>query len=232
MDTASETFNPSGGEVAVAQDSFNLEADRARSSYDRPHRITGNFVYEIPLYKDQRGVIGHLLGGWQVNSFFTIQSGAPFTVLLGSDPALALNGISGLIGTAIRPDYNPNFSGNLSGVSIEELRSMCGAPILAPAAAVNYCPNVFSVFTSPQRVGNVGRNTLRADGIENIDFGIIKNTRISENVRFQLRADIFNALNHRNFGIPTATINSNAFLNQWATNGGNRRIILGARLVF
>ncbi len=227
IDTASETFNPSGGEVAVAQDSFNIGADRARSSYDRPHRITGNFVYEFPWYKEQRGFVGRVLGGWQVNSFFTIQSGAPFTVLMGSDPTAVLSGISGLIGTSIRPDFNPNFTGSLSGISIEELRSMCGTPITG-----NFCPNVFRVFTSPQRVGNVGRNTLRADGIENIDFGIIKNTRISENVRFQFRADMFNVLNHRNFGIPTATLNSNAFLNQWATNGGNRRIIVGGRLVF
>ena len=72
-----------------------------------------------------------------------------------------------------------------------------------------------------------------ADGIRLVDFGIIKNTRITENVRFQLRADMFNSFNSRNFGIPNVSINSVAnFLNQWATNGGNRRIILGARLVF
>jgi len=227
IDTASEIFNPSGGEVAVAQDSFDLEAERARSSYDRPHRLTGNIVYEFPWYREQHGILGRVLGGWQVNSFFTLQSGAPFTVLMGSDPALALNGISGLIGTSIRPDYNPNFTGSTAGLSIPEIRALCGTPVTG-----NSCPNIFRVFTAPQRVGNVGRNTLRADGIENLDFGIIKNTRISERVRFQLRADMFNAFNHRNFGIPTATLNSAAFLNQWATNGGNRRIILGARLVF
>ncbi len=77
------------------------------------------------------------------------------------------------------------------------------------------------------------RLRLRADGIRLVDFGIIKNTRITENVRFQLRADMFNSFNSRNFGIPNVSINSVAnFLNQWATNGGNRRIILGARLVF
>ena len=233
MDTASETFNPSGGEVAVAQDSFNIAAERARSSYDRPHRLTGNFVFELPWYRDQRGAVGHLLGGWQLNSFFTIQSGAPFTVLMGSDPAGVLSGISGLIGTAIRPNYNPNNSTSLIGLSIPEIRSMCGTPITTPSSAVNYCPNLFSVFTATTgRTGNVGRNTLRADGIENVDFGIMKNTRITESVRLQIRADMFNVLNHRNFGIPTATLNSSAFLNQWATNGGNRRIILGARLVF
>ena len=44
IDSASEVFNPSSGEVAVSHDSFNRAADRGRSTYDRPHRLTGNFV--------------------------------------------------------------------------------------------------------------------------------------------------------------------------------------------
>lgn len=226
IDTASEIFNPSTGEVAVAQDSFNIKADRGRSSYDRPHRLTGNFVYELPFYREQRGFVGRVLGGWQVNSFFTFQSGAPFTVFNGADPAGALNGISALVGTAIRPNYASSV--NISGMTIRELRAACGTPITG-----NACPNLFTAITAAQRVGNVGRNTLRADGIESIDFGINKNTRITERVRFQIRADMFNAINHRNFGIPNAAINAGAnFLNQWATPAGNRRIVIGGRLVF
>lgn len=223
MDTASENFNPSTGEIAVAQDSFNLAGDRARSSYDRPHRLTGNFVYELPFYRDQRGFLGHVLGGWQVNSFFTVQSGAPFTVLNGADPANALSGISGLVGNAIRANYAPGV--DLHGMSAADVRAMC--------TSVSNCSNLFTAVTRTERIGNIGRNTLRADGIENIDFGIIKNTRITETIRFQLRADMFNVLNHRNFGVPNSAINAGAnFLNQWATNGGNRRIIVGGRLVF
>ncbi len=226
IDTASEIFNPSTGEVAVAQDSFNRAADRARSSYDRPHRFTGNFVYQLPFYKSQNGFIGRVLGGWQLNSFFTFQSGAPFTVLNGSDPAGALSGISGLVGNAIRPNLVSTV--NISSMTIPQILAQCGGRITG-----NACPNLFSPITAAQRVGNAGRNILRADDIELIDFGIIKNTRITESVRFQIRVDMFNAINHRNFGIPNAAINAGAnFLNQWATNGGNRRIILGGRLVF
>ena len=228
IDTASELFNPSGGEVAVAQNSFDLEADRARSTYDRPLRLSGNFVYELPWYQDQRGFIGHALGGWQINSFFTFQSGAPFTPLNGADPTGALNGIDGLVGNAIRA----NVIAPLPTTSAEELFNLirgqgqqffrplqCSGSLTAPA-------------TTCERFGNAGRNILRADGIGNLDLGIIKNTRLAENVRLQFRADMFNATNTRNFGIPTAAISSGAFLNQWTTNGGNRRIILGARLVF
>jgi hypothetical protein len=92
---------------------------------------------------------------------------------------------------------------------------------------------LFSVLAPGQRVGNAGRNILRSDGIKLVDFGVIKNTRISETVRFQLRADIFNSLNERNYGIPLSALNSGAnFLNEGSTDGGNRRIIIGARLVF
>lgn len=230
IDTASETFNPSNAEVAVAQDSFDLENDRARSSFDRPHRLAGNFVYELPFFQQQQGFVGRLLGGFQVNSFFAVQSGAPFTVLNGSDPAGALNGIDGLVGNAIRPNLASNT--NLSSLTIPEILARCGAPITAPSFATNACPALFSRVQPGQRVGNAGRNILRAERFVNVDFGIIKNTRIAENVRFQLRADMFNVFNERNFGVPEGRISAPNFLNQWATNGGNRRIILGARLVF
>lgn len=225
IDTASEVFNPSNAEVAIPQDSFNWNADRARSSYDRPHRFTGNFVYELPFFREQNGFVGRALGGFQFNSFIQLQSGAPFTVLLGDDPTGALSGIDALVGNAIRPNLASN--ANLSQMSLPEIRRMCGSPI-----AQNVCPNLFSRLAPGQRVGNAGRNIIRADSIRLIDFGIIKNTQITENVRFQLRADMFNVFNERNFGVPEGRINAPNFLNQWATNGGNRRVVLGARLVF
>jgi hypothetical protein len=225
IDTASEIFNPSGAEVAVAQDSRNLNADRARSSYDRPHRLTGNFVYQLPFFKSQKDFVGKLLGGWQVNSFFSFQSGAPFTVLNGGDPGLALNGIDGLVGNAIRP--NVIGGTDLSSMTIADILRACGTPVVG-----NRCPNLFSITTATQRVGNAGRNILRGDRFTNIDFGIIKNTQINERLRFQFRMDMYNATNSRNFGIPEGRVNASGFLNQWGTNGGNRRINFGARLVF
>jgi hypothetical protein len=83
------------------------------------------------------------------------------------------------------------------------------------------------------RVGTAGRNILRADGINNIDFGILKNTRINETQRIQLRADFFNFTNTRDFGTPNSTVTAGSgFLNQWGTDGGNRRIVVGVRYIF
>ena len=217
IDTMSEIFNVSSGEIAVAQDSYNRRADRARSSFDRPHRIAGNFVYELPYYRDQNGFLGHVLGGWQLNSQFSLQSGSPFTPLNGSDPAIALASISSLVGNAIRPNLNTTL--DLSGMSVEEIVAAGGR-------------SLFSTITAAQRVGNAGRNILRSDGINNIDFGILKNTRIGEDQRLQIRADFYNFTNSRDFGIPDSTVTSGNFLNQWGTDGGSRRIIVGLRYVF
>jgi hypothetical protein len=237
IDTASEIFNPSGGEVATAQNPRDLQAEKARSSYDRPHRLSGNFVYELPWFRGQSGLVGHVLGGWQFNGFVTFQSGAPFTPLNGSDPTGALNGIDGLVGNAVRanvvaplPTTNAEELFNLITSGQQFFRQLqCTGPLAPDAtpAQPRYLPSA-----TCERFGNAGRNILRADGIGNLDFGIIKNTSLSETVRLQLRADMFNATNTRNFGIPTAAVNSGAFLNQWTTDGGNRRVVIGARLVF
>lgn len=222
IDTMSEIFNVSSGEIAVAQNSYNRQADRGRSSFDRPHRIAGNFVYELPWFQDQKGFTGHVLGGWQLNSQFSLQSGSPFTPLNGSDPAIALASISSLVGNAIRPDLNTNL--DLSNMSVEEIVLAGGRSLFRPLTPANISPT--------HRVGNVGRNILRSDGINNIDFGILKNTRIGENQRLQIRADFFNFTNSRDFGIPDSTVTSGNFLNQWGTDGGNRRVIVGLRYVF
>src|SRR4030095_13617204 len=217
IDSASEIFNPSSGEVAVSQDSFNRNSDRARSTYDRPHRLTGNFVYELPWHQSQTGFTGHLLGGWQLNGFFTFQSGAPFTVLNGSDPAGALSGINSLVGDAIRPNLATNLP--LSGMTVPEILAAGGA-------------SLFQRITAAPRVGSAGRNILRADGINNLDFGIFKNTKVGENQRIQLRAEFNNATNTRDFGIPEGRVNNANFLNQWGTDGGKRRIVMGIRYIF
>jgi hypothetical protein len=222
-DLASEIFNPSTGEVAIAQDSFNREADRARSSYDRPQRLTGNVVYELPFYRDGAGLAGKFLGGWSIASAFTFQSGAPFTVFNGSDPTGAIGGIDALVGNSIRPNLNTNE--NLSGMTVAEVleaggrtlfRTLCGNP---------------SATCAGERVGNVGRNSLRADGIGNVDLSFIKNTRFGPR-NLQVRVEMFNLTNTRNFGIPNGQVTSANFLNQWGTDGGSRTIWVAARFTF
>ena len=224
IDEASDTFNTSSAEVAVAQDSFDLDNDRSVSAYDRPHRLTANVVYELPFARSQTGVLGRIAGGWTISGVVTLQSGAPFTVLNGVDPTGALAGIDGLVGNSLRPNLNTDL--DLSNMTIEEILAEGGASLFRPLCGMP------SATCAGERVGEVGRNTLRADGIANLDIAFIKNTRIAGDRRLQVRIEMFNATNTRNFGIPEGRINNNNFLNQWGTNGGSRTIWGALRFIF
>lgn len=224
IDTASDIFNLSNAELSVAQDSFDIEADRGRSAYDRPQRLTGNFVFELPFYRDQQGFAGKVLGGWQVNAFFTLQDGAPFSVLNGSDPTGALSGIDALAGSAIRPNLNTDL--DLSHMTLQEILDAGGKDLFR-----RLCGNP-SATCAGERAGNVKRNSLRADGIANIDIAFIKNARIGADKRLQFWLQLFNATNTRNFGIPDGRITSANFLDEKTTNGGSRKIVAALRFVF
>jgi hypothetical protein len=218
IDGASEVFNPSArGEVATPQDPYNRDLDRGRSTYDRPHRFSVNGVFELPFMRQQEGILGRIIGGWQMNGFLTLQSGAPFSPLNGSDPLGLLAG--NIVGTSTRPDLNTNL--DLASMSVREIQAAGGGRLFSPLT-VNH----------PTGAGNVGRNILRANGINRLDFGIIKNIRIAEGHRFQIHANFFNATNTRDWGIPDSVVISPSFLNEGTTDAGNRRIQLGLRYAF
>lgn len=223
IDSMSEIFNNSPAEIALAQDPYNRRLDRGRSSYDRPLRLAGNVVYELPYFRDQKGFVGHLLGGWQLNSNFNFQSGAPFSPLNPSDISGTLGGLASAVGIATRANVNSTLP--LSSMSVEELFRARGTVSAAGNA-------LFRSLVAGERVGNAGRNILRSDGLNNVDFGILKNIRLTETQRVQLRADFFNLTNTRDFGTPNAIVTSPGFLNQWDTDGGNRRVIVAIRYVF
>ena len=231
IDAASDPFNASvRGEVAIAQNSFERRADRARSTYDRPQRFTVNAVYELPFYRGQTGALGRFLGGWQVGGILTLQSGTPFGVLNGSDPTAALSGIDGLVGDPIRPNLGTNLP--ISSMSVPELLRAGGSSLFSPLAP---CVPIGTTLTCApaDRFGNLGRNVLRGDGIGNLDLSVSKSLRLfAERHLLQFRADFFNLTNTRNFGIPEAVITNSGFLDEKSTDGGNRRIFLGVRYAF
>ncbi|MBI4891964.1 MAG: TonB-dependent receptor [Acidobacteria bacterium] len=218
IDLASEVFNPSNaGEVAVSQDSYNRNSDRGRSTYDRPQRFSINGVYELPFMREQKGVLGRIVGGWQVSGFLTFQAGAPFSALNGADPGFRLSGIDALVGNAIRPNVNTTL--DLSSMSVREILNNGGRTLFSPVTAAN-------------PIGNAGRNILRAKGIQNLDLSITKNFKISESNNLQYRCEFYNSTNTRNYGIPEARINSSAFGLEGNTDGGNRRIVMALRYTF
>src|SRR5262249_58642165 len=91
---------------------------------------------------------------------------------------------------------------------------------------------LFGGVTAANPVGDAGRNILRADGINRLDFGLLKNTRIREGHTFQIHANFFNATNSRDWSIPEGIFTSPAFLNEGAAPAQERRIQLGLRYTF
>jgi len=159
------------------QDSFNLAAERANSDFDTRHRFVVNAIYDLP-FKGNRAV-----AGWQLATIASLQSGNPFTVNGGT---AAINGGALLGGvTTIRPDiFGP----------VTVTNNPNGWLSLAPGALVN----------PTNHFGNLGRNAFVGPGWEDVDVSVVKNTKITERLNVQFRADAFDLLNHPNFGQPTA----------------------------
>jgi hypothetical protein len=111
-------------------------------------------------------------------------------------------------------------------MNVNDILAAGGASLFRPL-----CGNA-SATCPGERVGNVPRNSLRADGVVNVDLGIVKNTRFANGQNVQLRFELFNVMNTRNFGIPDGRINSANFLNERTTNGGNRRMWVALRYTF
>ena len=104
-------------------------------------------------------------------------------------------------------------------MKVREIQAAGGRSLFLPASVNN-------------PIGNAGRNILRADGINRLDFGVLKNTQITEKHSIQFHANFFNATNTRDWGIPEGTFTSAAFLNEGANEVSARRIQLGLRYVF
>jgi len=150
----------------------------------------------------------YVAGGWSVGAVATLQSAAPFTVGTQTNTTNAFSAGS------LRADImrNPNLPSGDRTLG----RWFDTAAFAQPA---NY------------RFGNQGINVLRGDGKTNFDFSILRNFSIREDSKVQFRAEIFNAFNHPNFGLPAHTFGGPGFGIVSASDPG-RRIQLGLRFVW
>jgi Carboxypeptidase regulatory-like domain/TonB dependent receptor len=167
-------------------DPLNPSVDRASGDWDVRHNLTGSAVYSLPAMKDANSLVRGILGGWQASGILQARSGLPTNIQL----------VSGFFGLPMRPNYVPGQSTMLSNASW-------------PNSSYNI--NAFAVpagydGTWGSNLGNVPRNALRGPGFFQLDFAAMKNFTITENSRLQIRADIFNILNHPNFANPDGGI--------------------------
>ena len=75
---------PSGTYTGGPQNTYNLNADYGRAAIDRTNVITIDGIYELPFLREQKGVAGHLIGGWEVSGIYSINSGLPLTATFTS----------------------------------------------------------------------------------------------------------------------------------------------------
>ncbi len=224
---------------SYAQDQFNYRAEKAVSQFDIPHRLMLSHVWMIPVYRDQRGAVGRVLGGWTFASINQWQTGVPFTVVSGPR-TIAGVGITDV-----------NLDGQGSGVEAGA-RANCvvgavpftfGANI--PAAdqrGVNGAPNSANFRYVQPLLGNdgtCGRNTERMNNLLNFDWTFSKNIRLGESgvtgpVGLEFRADLFNV-----FNVPYLTAAGDDFRNLASPNfglanaaGAARRVQMALRLTW
>ena len=236
--------------------------------YDIRHVLSGTLMWDVPSIKGASGLLATLTGGWELGTIVSATSGAPFTATVGdgNDPlGTGFNGDFSMDFASLLPGCNPIHGG------ATYINPNCFTPPTAPAslplatAANPYgcAPNSFvpvslgGVYAGPPPpsgmqfcsnvLGNTGRNRFYGPGLKTVAFSIFKNTRIpmiSETFNVQFRAEIFNILNHTNFGAPgflnTGGQNNSLYdfngntlptaLNQTATDA--RQIQLGLKLIW
>lgn len=218
LDNASNFF-ASAGDANYPQDSNNIAAERARSSFDVPHRFTGGFVYQLPvgpgraLGSNWTGAAARLLGGWQLNGIVSLQSGQPYTVALPGELDNSNTGRSSYgFGAGDRPNVssNPNLS--------------------SPDPQQWFDPGAFSM---PEygSFGNAGRNIIGGPGLANVDFSVLKDIRVAETATLQFRAELFNMLNTPNFLNPNIFFGTPGFGRVLAARDG-REVQFGMKLIF
>ena len=191
---------PVAGENDLAQDPFNLAAERGRSLFDSRHRLVLSYEWALPVWQQPHGWYQQILGRWQLNGIVTVMSGTPFTVFDSVDvseqgSAPEITGFS-----ANRPNLvsgqNPNTGPKTP------------AAWLNAAAFQRITPDPNSPV---QQFGTAGRNIAQGPGYADWDFSAFKNIPVTEGKQFQFRAEFFNFLNHTNFRLPDSDISSPTF---------------------
>ncbi len=176
--------------VGGYQDINNRRQARAPSTFNVPHRFVLSGVYELPVGKGQRfantdnKILNGVVGGWQLNSIATVQSG------FGITPTMAASNLNNA-GAYQLP--NRVCDGNLPGEQRSVARWFDTSCFVAPPALT---------------YGNSGLNIVRGPGLQQVDIAMLKNLNLGfkEGARAQFRAEAFNISNRANFRNPNFNI--------------------------
>ncbi len=161
------------------------------SVHNTPHRFVTSALWELPFGKgralaNRGGVVNHIIGGWQLGSIITIQSGRPLNTQAGWDAP----------GTGTYGDWRLNATGLDPYLSTDQrsTEQWFNTAAFAPLAA--------------GELGNISRNRLVGPSMFQWDFSTHKEFEIRESHRLEFRFEAFNVPNHPSLGSPNVNWNS------------------------
>jgi len=178
------------------QNSYNIHGDYSPSALDRRHILTANLVYAAPWYKDQKGLVGYLAGGWQISGIISYYTGLPLTVTTsGVDP-----GGLGFLG-ASAAGGRPDLVGDPNANAPHSLTQFFNT------AAFALVPN------GTVRPGNAGRGVVIGPGMQRWNAALSRKFKLPREAMYlQFRAEYTNLFNHTNFaGVGTALTTASTF---------------------
>jgi len=205
----------SSGAANVAQNAFDLSAERGLSSFNQTHKFTADYLLELPFGHDKRWLTGNtplraIFGDWQWSGDWTIASGLPFTPRLIGNFTDVNRGTNG----TLRPDLVPGQSISISSPSIQKWFNT--AAFLAPPAG---------------QFGDARRNSIIGPGSRVFDMALTKVVPLKESRVLELRAQATNVFNIPNYSTIDTSVTSPTFGRVTAV-GAMRQITMTARFRF
>lgn len=209
---------------------------REYAVYTNTHQFLANAIYQLPFgrgrqfFRNVRGLSSYLISGWQLGTIVKYTSGDPLSILSGR-------------GTYNRDDRSASNTADVLGnLTREEIQNLTGVtrtangvffldPNLAPGSTSD---DSEVIFLNPQAgtVGSLGLSSIFGPRYFNVDFSVLKRTRITETMNVEFRAEVFNLFNTVNFNNPETDINSANFGRITSIVGRPRLMQFALRLNF
>ena len=163
-------------------DPYDRGLDRGPCAFNRTQNLVVNALYSMPFHRNR------LVSGWRLATLISAASGLLVDVADGYDQSLG--------GGWARPNY--------SGAAGCSPYQIVNRPIAGPA--IQYFNPACYTLEPLGTEGDVPRDSIYGPGLVNVDFAILKRTRILEKLDSEFRAEIFNLFDRANFGLPNPSV--------------------------
>jgi trimeric autotransporter adhesin len=213
IDNASSIGGSGGTSTVVAQNWQNLLAEESNSSFDQRHKLTGNFLYELPFGPDERwintGWLAHSLAGISLSGTFTLATGEALTPHYEAAVADVARGSTG----SLRPDLIP------------------GASLTAGGGSLHNWFNKNAFAAPANTYGTASRYSIPGPGTVSVNASLSKTIRFSETRTFEMRATASNPFNTVQYSGVDSTLGSGTY-GQVTAAAGMRQFTFNSRFRF